>query len=574
LTFFSTKNSDAKAAIDAWLKAEYPEYRPATSADLRPLALGESSGWCLPVSDDHTLVIGIDAAFPYSLPAIAIAGEKPLTGPHIEKQQKLCTFGESAEIDPDSPVAAVQAYLEHAIDLLAGNATGENDNDYRLDFEAYWTRDVTSREDVRYLIDVKAPSRIVGAEYNQRGVFLAEDADALRKWVAAHPRFNIRGFRGKAALIWLNELPFPDSYPTNLADLYGLVEAQAPEALTIMNELFAQNQKQFSVLLAGPSSKTRSSVGAIIAQRRGRIDRRNNANKADAPPHLSGHDYGFARVRSHAVDALRTRLNPRVYEALRGKHAFVIGCGSLGAGVARMLGQTGIGRLTLVDPESVEWSNLGRHELGVPSVGENKATELAAQLRDQLPHILRVDSIPKDWVTAAATSDDFFEGADIVVSTTGRWVAEAALNDFQRAGRVACPIIYGWMERRACAAHALMIGTKGSCFRCGFDNTGLPIEPATRWTGAEDNEQCAAPSSPYGAAELGVAQSLVATLTVDALLGVARPVAHRIWLAPTPQLEREGGAWSKHAMEWMGGIKSGGVMTASAWPEKGACQWH
>lgn len=575
MTFFSAKNDDARTAIVEWLDAEYPEYRTATAEELERHGLAGRFGWHLPVTDSDALIVSVDAAFPYSLPTMAIDGAVPLEGPHVERRQRLCTFGSNAEIDPEKPVEVVQAYINHALELLASNDAGENDDDYQSDFEAYWQRETSSDDKIRFLLNVAAPSRLVAAEYGRRSAFLAESREEVKAWVAAHPGFNAHGEKGKAAFVWLNELPKPDHYPNNLAELYRLLEAQAPDAIAILDELFApKGQKRFCILLAGPSTDTRASTGAVTLQRRTRFKRPIHIPITDVPTHLRGSAFLFARSRADAVDGLRTRLPAKTFETLRSKHAVLIGCGSLGAGLARILGQTGVGRLTLIDPELLSWENLGRHELGVSSVGKEKAGEVAAMLRGQMPYLIKVDSIAKDWVEAAAQDDNLFAAADLVIATTGSWVAEAALNDFQRAGHVPCPIVYGWMERRACAAHALLIGNSGACLRCGFDSTGLPIEPATRWDGAEHNEQCAAPASPYGAAELSIAQSLVASLAIDTMLGIAQPVAHRIWLAPRQQLEREGGGWSKFATAWMGEGKQGGCMTAAAWPEHRGCSCH
>jgi molybdopterin/thiamine biosynthesis adenylyltransferase len=53
----------------------------------------------------------------------------------------------------------------------------------------------------------------------------------------------------------------------------------------------------------------------------------------------------------------------------------IIGVGAVGSEAARLLGQAGVGRLLLCDPDLVEESNLSRGALyGAGDVGQHKAT--------------------------------------------------------------------------------------------------------------------------------------------------------------------------------------------------------
>src|SRR4051812_39736412 len=71
---------------------------------------------------------------------------------------------------------------------------------------------------------------------------------------------------------------------------------------------------------------------------------------------------------------------------LIGSNVTVLGCGSVGAPVAVALAQAGVGRINLVDHDALAWANVGRHPLGAPSLGRNKAEALAAKLRSDFPH--------------------------------------------------------------------------------------------------------------------------------------------------------------------------------------------
>jgi hypothetical protein len=108
-------------------------------------------------------------------------------------------------------------------------------------------------------------------------------------------------------------------------------------------------------------------------------------------------------------------------------------------------------------------------------------------------------------------------GFDLLISTTGDWNSDEALSDLLRGTRIRLPpILCGWLEPHATAAHALLLEASGSCLRCGFTPDGRVTRPVTAWPASKEPEgACAAPYSPYGAVDLGMAQSVVAQLALD-----------------------------------------------------------
>ncbi len=68
--------------------------------------------------------------------------------------------------------------------------------------------------------------------------------------------------------------------------------------------------------------------------------------------------------------------------ALRTKSAVIVGCGGLGGYIAEFLARAGVGKLTLVDGDSFEESNLNRQLYALPeNMGESKARCAAQRLR-------------------------------------------------------------------------------------------------------------------------------------------------------------------------------------------------
>lgn len=75
-------------------------------------------------------------------------------------------------------------------------------------------------------------------------------------------------------------------------------------------------------------------------------------------------------------------------EKLRQSHVLVVGLGGVGAYAAEMIVRAGVGRMTIVDADTVSISNINRQLVALHStVGQPKAGILAARLRDINPDI-------------------------------------------------------------------------------------------------------------------------------------------------------------------------------------------
>lgn len=102
----------------------------------------------------------------------------------------------------------------------------------------------------------------------------------------------------------------------------------------------------------------------------------------------------------------RTRLllGEEKSERLRQAHVLVVGVGGVGAYAAEMLCRAGVGRLTLVDADTVQPTNINRQLPALHStLGQSKVEVLAARFRDinpeveltVLPVFLKDENIPQ-----------------------------------------------------------------------------------------------------------------------------------------------------------------------------------
>jgi len=173
----------------------------------------------------------------------------------------------------------------------------------------------------------------------------------------------------------------------------------------------------------------------------------------------------------YARQALFPAIGPDGQHRLARTSALLVGCGALGGAVANLLVRAGLGRLTIVDRDYVERSNLQRQSLfdeadvaaHLPKAAV-AAAKLAAANSD-------VEVIP---VVADANSGNFGElaaGADILIDGLDNFGTRYLLNDY--AVQRSVPWVYGGVI----AAHGMTMTVRPGvtpCLRCVFPNQPQP----------------------------------------------------------------------------------------------------
>lgn len=123
---------------------------------------------------------------------------------------------------------------------------------------------------------------------------------------------------------------------------------------------------------------------------------------------------------------------------LRAAHVILFGLGGVGGHVAEALARAGVGRLTLVDADTVAESNLNRQILALRSnLGQPKAQAAAARVRAINPDC-RVQPVEMFYLPENADSLPF-DGADYVVDAVD--TVTAKLEIITRAQAAGVPVI-------------------------------------------------------------------------------------------------------------------------------------
>lgn len=147
-------------------------------------------------------------------------------------------------------------------------------------------------------------------------------------------------------------------------------------------------------------------------------------------------------------------------------HIAIIGCGALGSGAAELLTRAGVKKVTLIDRDFIELSNLQRQSLYTEKdVGSLKALVLGDRLKE-INSSLQVDAHPID---IDVENIDVVR-ADLVLDCTDNFYTRFVINEFCKKNNVT------WIFASAvgAAGYVFPITPKTPCFRCLFNEpTGV-----------------------------------------------------------------------------------------------------
>lgn len=197
---------------------------------------------------------------------------------------------------------------------------------------------------------------------------------------------------------------------------------------------------------------------------------------------------------------------------LRRASVLVVGAGGLGSPVALYLAAAGVGRITLVDFDVVDPSNLQRQVLfGEAVLGQPKVAAAAARLRDLNPD---VDVRPVDARLSSANVSELVAGHDVVVDGSDNFTTRYLVNDACVIARK--PNVYGSVFRFE--GQASLFRRPGPCYRCLF-----PEPPPA---GLVPN---CAQAGVLGVLP-GIVGSIQAAEALKAILGIGESLAGRLLL--------------------------------------------
>ena len=531
----------AHAKLDADVRATWPNAAALSKEELiaRFPERGHLCGWRLPreeVGSDRDLLLLIPELFPYAVPRVALAARpEPAQLPHVELDGSLCLLAAADTVRLPADIELVRFLVEQARITLDESARGANTDDFLNEVATYWALGVVPKGIPFWFVssDLRT-SRQVAAVPLDEAIVIGDSEQAVADWLQNQGRLMPRRKFEKAVLVHLPKGPLPNDYPATSGDVIGLIQSAGRKAVEALSKCVAPG-KRTHVLLSFDVGTEPAIVGATVpvgtkvggnGKNRPPLWQGFRPNKV--PPNVLLSRVAGAKYRAHRTTVVRvdgrsllTRTTGAGASTLSAVRVAVIGCGALGATVARLLATAGIRKLLLIDGETLAWQNVGRHELSGRQIGQNKAVAMQAAIRARIPDA-EVVAVQKQWQEEWTANPAIFDQCDLVVSMTGNWQSDCLLNRLTTQGGDVPPVIFGWVEAQALAGHALAVMPKGGCLQCVTDATGafgLAVASVPEPHGNCESTHAAAFYQPFSAMSASPAAAMVAVLVRDAVRG-------------------------------------------------------
>lgn len=471
-----------------------------------PMRADEAASFHFPLPIDYTgqerrLRIGFPTNFPRGRLRLNVEPSPWLVWPHATKAG-LCLHGFQERPIMGGPEVVVEDSLARLAKIVSlsvmGSSQATRDIEFQNEITTYWSmQHGQSYQNLLLLDRPQAASELFALSDPRRALPSGQET----VWMASHVaalKAHYRRVVGRAAVVraaetpgfyvklqsypdirtpdseellpWLKPHLKPDDANQLLAwfDLHGTLASrwivlELPGATGA--PIYCLNVRSFGV---------QPERGAKFGLRTAR--RRPGMPNANVP----------ALVRATALDMLdRASILSRdisgTAKQLENARVVCVGVGSLGSAVAMQLARSGVGHLTLIDPDTLVSANLGRHALGADNLGSLKATALRDKIIRDLP-TTECAAYPTFAEVVMSSKPEVFDAADLVVITTADWQSEVMVWRAKSSGAT-WGLLQAWSEPHTQVGHALFAPTGAFDGRHLFTDNGDFRHKFTEWPG-------------------------------------------------------------------------------------------
>lgn len=413
------------------------------------------------------LYLGFRKSFPYTLPDVFFPSKEFGYLPHIESVGgKLCLIADGTNYPIDNPYEIIYYCLKQSKKLIKQGANGENINDFHAEINSYWEREYHGEPEIfDYLLmcgDFPVETCTLKVLlYNQsvlgtkkakkitRALLFPQDDENsnIERYLKSYKKLN------ETEALFIKSFCVPHKAPYCLT-FRGLLEnTSSVEDQKIIKHYINAHHGGIIVF-----QLSEASMGGIY------IDKVNTKKK------------GFRNDKLKACDLLlrlekKNQLLERQYGKLYSSHRiamrtagiempekkFIIaGLGSIGSNLTYFLSGWNNSNFTLIDVESLQVENIGRHLLGFNYIYQNKVDAVADFL-----HSIRPERLVKTYnTTLQSIMTDNIESLNAHTALflcTGDSMTEKYVVDALYNGRIKLPIFILWLEPFGIAGHLVYI---------------------------------------------------------------------------------------------------------------------
>lgn len=541
------------ASIEVALEDQLPGvWRRLTTEELRsPQPLPRvRAGWrvALVAGDvacpgiDHFLLL-IDGAFPNSQPRVVTPqANGEYSWPHVEPGGLLCLKSTMVTTDPG------QRFLQHinwAQELL-NYSEEKRRHEFERELFSYWSRNCSNNSrspKVLSLLTLEGTSReiVAFADMLDQRVIVADDKATLTAWL----RHNGKNPSDKQIfpswLEWLARPWIPEEFPESGQDV---IKVLPPEVVSRI----LYPGRHCPVVFGAETATGRVFVATLLRSAKEKDIVKGFRKLSRVPVELIVNSFAgwpVFRCTVHRVDGswINGRDHDSEFPSISKCKVAIIGCGAIGASVARLLAQAGVGDFILVDSDYLTPPNTSRHVLGQRFLGKNKADATAEMLKEDFPHIASAVSISKRFDALSVNQLEKLADGYVIVSAGIDYEGDVQIDEWRRTLPEPPVHVCTWTEEFAIVGHAIALFGQDTLLdvfdgeQVRFRLTDWPEETSTLVVEAG----CGNVFQPHGAIELQSTVNTAAGLVLDVLTGNVSISSRRVWQGDREEVTKHGG---------------------------------
>lgn len=394
--------------------------------------------------------------------------------PHVDCNNKLCYLDEEAyRSDPYHPVQTIVNCLGQAKNVLFDSLSGKNSADVGYEFNAYWecvSRGIIlSRHQSGDITKYNYITYISPTGKNRSHIVMGNDKEIVQYQTWRNAKLALSENRNA---IWIDItksalLPDEGKWPPQSFKMFF-------EWLTWVDLKAAKTLKKILASKAGAQSRLLiivNTMGGFVG-----IEVISQNNFTQNPGRFCKQlliDKGISgvKIKRICIDDFSPKfITTRNLQGsdLSSKKIVLIGCGTIGGYLSRLLIQSGAGQgsgeLKLYDGQLLTSGNIGRHYLDSNYLYENKAIACQHKLQSEF-HFATIKAKPDDFISISDVKN-----SDLVIDATGREPFSLSLNNqvanLHNKNKLCPDILYVWIDGNGFCGRTFYYNGVGGCYRC------------------------------------------------------------------------------------------------------------
>lgn len=413
------------------------------------------------------LYFGFRKSFPYTLPDIYFPSKAFGYLPHVESVGgKLCLMPDGANYPIENPYEVIRYCLKQAKLLIEQGIKNENVSDFNAEINSYWIREYDGEPETfdhwlvygefpvktcilkvllfnQDVLGVKKPKKIT------RALLLPQDDEDSK--IEYYLRFNNKVIETEA--LFVKSVIVPDRAPYCLT-LQKLLECtSSTEDHKAIRSFVNANHGGIIIFMLSETSIGGICINKVNTKKKGfRIDKLTACDvllRFERKNQLQERQYGTL-YSSHRI-AMRTAGIEMP------KQSFVIaGLGSVGSNLTYFLCGWNNVSFTLIDEETLQPENIGRHLLGFHYVYQSKVDAVADYLSSIRPE-REVKTYNDTFQSIVTDSVENINAHKALFLCTGDAMTEKFVIDALHDNCIKIPTFILWLEPFGIAGHLVYI---------------------------------------------------------------------------------------------------------------------